>query len=128
MRLASSVAFGKLQVPQVRSVREGVPFQASWLWALHGSACLQAVHGSGLGFSSPVRHSSSSLLQRLADPSDLPGAGSPCSGHSSPYLSFAGDCCQLGEVSVSSYSTYGVSGRSPGLCLFQGFACPKESR
>ena len=23
---------------------------------------------------------------------------------------------------------YGVSGGSPGLCLFQGFACPKESR
>ena len=62
MRLASSVAFRKPHVPQVRSVREGVPVQASWLWAFHGSSCLHAVHGSSLGFSSPVRHSSGRCL------------------------------------------------------------------
>ena len=59
--LASSDASGKLQVPQVCSVREGVPVQSSLLWALHGSASLHAGHGSGFGFSSLVRHSSSSL-------------------------------------------------------------------
>ena len=126
--LASSDASGQPQVPQIRSIREGVSVQSPLLWTLHGSASLHAGHGSGFGFSSPVRHSSSSLPRRLANPSFLPGAGSPCSGHSSPSVSFAGDRCQLGEVSVSSYSTYGVSGSSPGLCLFQGFSCPKESR
>ena len=124
--LASSDASRKPQVPQIRSVPGGVSVQSSLLWTLHGSASLHAGHGSGFGFSSLVRHSS--LPRRLAAPSVLPGAGSPCSGHSSPSLSFSGDRCQLGEVSVSSYSMYGVSGGSPGLCIFQGFACPKESR
>ena len=126
--LTSSVASGKPQVPQICSIREGVSVQGPLLWALHGSASLHAGHGSGFGFSSPVWHSSLSLPRRLADPRVLPGAGFPCSGHSSPSLSFAEDRCQLGEVSVSSYSTYDVSGSSPGLSLFQGFACPKESR
>ena len=115
--LASSDSSGKPPVPQVRSIWEGVPVQSSLLWAVHGSTGLHTGHGSGFGFSSPVRHSSSSLPRRLADPSSLLGAGSPCSGHSIPSLSFAGDCCQLGEVSVSSYTAYGVSGSSPGLSL-----------
>ena len=43
--LASSDASGKPQVPQIRSVREGVPVQGSLLWAVHGSAGL---HWSGI--------------------------------------------------------------------------------
>ena len=79
--LASSDAFGKPQAPQIHSVRDGVSVQSSLLWAFHGSVCLHAGHGSAFGFSSPVRHSSSSFPRRLADPSVLPGAGSSCSGH-----------------------------------------------
>ena len=126
--LASSDASGEPQVPQIHSVREGVPVQGSLLSAVHGSTGLHSGNGSGFIFSSPVRYSSSSLPRRLADPCILSGAGSPCSGHSSPALSGSRDCRQLGEVSVGSYSTDGVSGGPSGLSLFQGFACPKESR
>ena len=59
--LANSDASGKLQVPQIRNVREGVSVQSSLLWTLHSSASLHAGHGSGFDFSSPARHSSSSL-------------------------------------------------------------------
>ena len=67
-------------------------------------------------------------LDDWLDPSVLPGVGSPCSGHSSPALSLARDCRQLGEVSANSNSADGLSGNPTGLCLFQGFSCPKESR
>ena len=73
--LASSDASGLLQVPQVCSVREGVPVQGSLLWPVHGSAGFHAGHGSCFCFSSPVRHSSSSISRRLADPSIPSGAG-----------------------------------------------------
>ena len=126
--LASPDAFGLPQAPQIRSVREGVPVQGSLLWSVHGSAGLHTDHGSCFSFPSPIRHLSSSISQRLADPSVLSGAGSPCSGHSSPALSFAWNCRQLGEVAADSNSADGLSGCSPGLYLFQGFSCPKESR
>ena len=87
-------------------------------------------HWSWLLFSfpSPIRHSSSLISQRLADPNVLSGAGSPCSGYSSPALSLAGNCRQLGEVAADSNSVEGLSGSPPRLYLFQGFSCPKESR
>ena len=59
--LASSDASGEPQVPQIRSVREGVPVQGSLLWAVHGSTGLHSGHGSGFVFSSLVRYSSLSL-------------------------------------------------------------------
>ena len=124
--LASSDASGVAQVPQIRSLREGVPVQSSLLWPLHGSSGFHTGHGSCFGFSSPFRHSTSLISRRLADPSLLPRAGSPCSGYSAPALSFAGDCRQLGEVSADSNSVHGVSGSSLELCLFQGFACLKR--
>ena len=126
--LASSDASGLPQVPQVRSVGEGVPVQGSLLWSVHGSAGLHTGHGSSFSFPSPIRHSSSSISRRLADPSVLSGAGSPCSGYSSPALSLAGNCRQLGEVAADSSSANGLSGSSAGLYLFLGFSCPKESR
>ena len=126
--LPSSDASGLPQVPQVRSVREGVPVQGSLLWPVYGSAGFHMGHGSCFGFTSPIRHSSSSISRRLAGPSVVPGAVSPCSGHSSPALSLARDCHQLGEVSADSNSADGVPGSSTGLYLFQGFSCPKESR
>ena len=121
--LASSDASGISQAPQVRSVRESVPVQGSLLWPVYGSTGFHTVHGSCFDFTSPIRHSSSSISRRLAGPGVLPGAGSPCFGHSSPALSLAQDCRQLGEVSAD-----GVSGSSTGLYLFQGFSCPKECR
>ena len=47
--LASSDASGLTQVPQVRSVREGVPVQGSLLWTAHGSAGFHTGHGSCFG-------------------------------------------------------------------------------
>ena len=68
-----------------------------------------------------------SISRRLADPSLLPRAGSPCSGYSSPALSFAGfvvnwEKCQLIPTQRMVYLS------SLGLNLFQGFACPQKSR
>ena len=80
--LASSDASGVTQVPQIRNLREGVPAQSSLLWPLHGSSGFHTGHGSYFGFSSPYRHSTSSISRRLADPSLLPRAGSPCAGYS----------------------------------------------
>ena len=37
-------------------------------------------------------------------------------------------CRQLGEDAADSNSADGLSGSSPGLYLFQGFSCPKESQ
>ena len=98
------------------------------LWPVHGSAGFHTGHSSCFGFTSPFRHLSSSLSRRLASPSILTRAGSPCSGHSSPALSLARDCRQLGEVSADSNSADGLSGSSTGLYLFHGFSCPKKSR
>ena len=106
--------FQVAQVPQIRSVREGVPVQSSLLWPLHGSSGFHTNHGSCFDFSSPFRHSTSSISRRLGDPSFLPRAGSSCLGYSSPALSFAGNRRQLGEVSADSTSAHGVSGSSPG--------------
>ena len=125
--LASSDASGIAQVPQVRGVREGLPVQSSVLWSLHGSTSLHTGHGSGFSLSSSGGYSSSSLLGRLAHPGLLQGAGSSCSGVSSPALQPTGYRRQLGEVSSGSLSTGGVSGSSVRFCVFQGFACPKES-
>ena len=129
--LAGSDASRVSQVPRIHSLREGVPVQGSLLWSVHGTSGFHTGHGSCFGFSSPFRHSTSSISRRLADPSFFPGAGSPCSGYSAPALSLAGNRRQLGEVrevSADSNSAHGVFGSPPGLCLFQGFACPKESR
>ena len=125
--LASSDASGIAQVPQVRGVGEGLPVQSSVLWSLHGSTSLHTGHGSGFSLSSSGGYSSSSLLGRLAHPGLLQGAGSSCSGVSSPALQPTGYRRQLGEVSSGSLSTGGVSGSSVRFCDFQGFACPKES-
>ena len=59
--LASSDASGAAQVPQIRSLREGVPVQSSLLWPLHGSSDFHTGHGSCFGFSSPFWHSTSSI-------------------------------------------------------------------
>ena len=126
--LAGSDASGISQVPQIRSLREGVPVQGSLLWPVHGSSGFHTGHGSCFGFSSLFWHSTSSISRRLADPSFFPRAGSPCSGYGAPALSPVRNCRQLGEVSADSNSAHGVSGSPPGLCLFQGFACPEESR
>ena len=127
--LASFDVSGEPQVPQIHRVREGVPVQGSLLWAVHGSAGLHSGHGSGFVFSSPFRYSSLSLPRRLADPGVLSGAGSPCSGHSSPALSGSRDCRQLGEVSIGSYPMDCVSGGSSGLALFRSFgASPAQKR
>ena len=126
--LASSDASGLPQVPQVRSIGEGVPVQGSLLWSVHDSAGLHTGHGSCFSFPSPIRHSSSSISRQLADPSVFSGAGSLCSEYSSPALSLAGNCHQLGEVTADSDSADGLSGSPPRLYLFQGFSCPKESR
>ena len=126
--LAGSDASGVSQVPQICSLREGVPVQGSLFWPVHGSPGFHTGHGSCFGFSSPFLHLSSSVSRRLADPSFFPRADSPCSGHGAPALSLARNRRQLGEVSADSISAHGVSGSPPGFCLFQGFACPKESR
>ena len=126
--LASSNASGVAQVSQVRGVWEGLPVQSSLLWPLHGTSGFHTGHGSCFGFSSPIRHSITSLPRRLAHPGLLPRAGSPCSGFSPPAVSFAGDSRQLGEVAADSNSAHGISRGPSGLCLFQGFACPQESR
>ena len=124
--LASSDASGLPQDPQVRSVGEGVPVQGSLLWSVHGSAGLHMGHGSCFSFPSPIRHSSLSISRRLADPSVFLGAGSPCSGYSSPALSLAGNCRQLGEVAADSNSVDGLSGSSPGLLSLSGLLLPKR--
>ena len=126
--LAGSDASGLLQVPQVRSIWEGVPVQGSLLWPVHGSPGFHSGHGSCFGSSSPFRHSSSSLSRRLASPSVLPTASSPCSEYSPPALLLARDCRHLGEVSAGSNSPDGLSGSPTGLYLFQGFSCPKENQ
>ena len=87
--LTSSDASGLPQVPQVHNVREGVPVQGSLLWPVYGSAGFHTGHGSCFNFASPIRHSSSLISRRRACSSILPGAGSRCSGHSSPALSLA---------------------------------------
>ena len=125
---AGSDASGVSQVPQICSLREGVPVQGSLFWPVHGSPGFHTGYGSCFGFSSPFRHLTSSVSRRLADPSFFPRADSPCSGYCAPALSLARNCRQLGEVSADSISAHGVSGSPPGFCLFQGFACPKESR
>ena len=126
--LASSNASGISQVSQVRGLWEDLPVQSSLLWPLHGSSGLHPGLGSCFGFSSPTRHSVTSLPRRLAHPGLLPGAGSPCSGFSSTALSFAGDSRQLGEVAADSIAAHGISRGPSGLYLFQGFSCPQESR
>ena len=126
--LASSNASGFSQVSQVRGLWEGLPVQSSLLWPLHGTSGFHTGHGSCFGFSSPIRHSVTSLPRRLAHSGLLPRAGSPCSGVSPPALSFAGDSLQLGEVAADSNPAHGVSRGPSGLCLFQGFSCPQESR
>ena len=123
--LAGSDASRLLQVPQVRSVWEGVPVQGSLLWPVHGSSGFHSGHGSCFGFTSPFRHSSSSLPRRLASPSILPRAGSPCSGYSNPALSLGRDCRQLGEVSAGSNSADVLSGSPAGLSL-SGLLLPKR--
>ena len=60
--LASSDASGEPQVPQIRSVREGVPVQGALLWAVHGSSDLHSGHGSGF-----VLHRSDIRLRRYLD-------------------------------------------------------------
>ena len=124
---AGSDASGISQIPQVRDVWEGLPVQSSLLWTLHGSSGLHTGHGSGVGFSTSIRNSSSSLFRRLAHPGLLQGASSPCSGVSPPALPGSWNRRQLGEVAADSFSASGVSGSSFRLCDFQGFACPKES-
>ena len=94
---------------------EGLPFQGSLLWALHGSAGFHPGRGSCFGFSSPFRHQTSSLSRRLVNPGLLPGAVSPCSGCSSSALSVSGNSRELGEVSPCSDSTDGLSGGSVAL-------------
>ena len=126
--LASSDASGFSQVSQVRGLWEGLPVQSSLLWPLHGFSGFHLGHGSCFGFSSPIRHSVTSLPRRLAHPGLLLRAGSPCSGFSLPALSLTGDSRQLGEVAADSNAALGVSRGPFGLYLFQGFSCPQESR
>ena len=58
--IAGSDASRLSQVPQVRSIWEGVPVQGSLLWPVHGSPNFNSGHGSCFSFTSPFRHSSSS--------------------------------------------------------------------
>ena len=83
--------------------------QSSVLWSFHGPTGFHTGHGSCFSFSSQDRHSFASVSRRLADPDFLPGAGPPCSGHSSSALQFVGDSRQLGEVTADSNSAHGVS-------------------
>ena len=126
--LAGSTTSGISQVPQVHGGREGVPVQGSLLWTLHSSSGFHQGHGSCVRYSSQVRGAASPLPRRLVSSGLLSGAGSPCSEDSAPALQVARDSHQLGEVSDDSNSTDGVSGSHSGLYLFQGFACPEESR
>ena len=126
--LAGFDASGVSQVPQIRSVWEGVPIQSALLWSLHSSSGFHPGHGSCFSISSQDRHSFMSIPRRLVDPGLLPGAGSPCSGDSSSALQVVRDSRQLGEVSADSNSAHGLPGISFGLNLFQGFAFPEESR
>ena len=126
--LAGSDASGISQVPQIRSGWEGVPIQSPLLWSLHSSSGFHPGHGSCFCISSQDRHSVASIPRRLVDPGLLLGAGSPCSGDSAPALQVVRDSRQLGEVSADSNSAYGLPWSSFGLNLFQGFACPEESR
>ena len=125
---AGSDASGISQIPQVCGVWEGLPVQSSLLWTLHGSTGLHTGHGSGFGFFTSVQDLLALPSRRLAHPSRLPGAGSPCSGVSPPALSGSRYHRQLGKVTSDSVSVCGISRGSFGLCDFQGFACPKESR
>ena len=59
--LAGSDASGISQVPQIHSLQEGVPVQSSLFWPVHGYSGFHMGHGSCFGFSSPFRHSTSSI-------------------------------------------------------------------
>ena len=119
---------GIQEVSEVHSFRGSIPIQSPLLWSVHGSAGLQAGHGSSFGNSSQSWHSSSALSGRLADSVVLPGAGSTCSEDSSSSMQLSGDCRQLGEVSACSDSNDLLS-RSPfGFNQFPGFSSPETSR
>ena len=127
--LAGPDASGLSKVPLVRSVWEGVPVQGSLLWPVHGSPGFHSGHGSCFGFTSPFRRSSLSLPRRLASPSVLLRAGSPCSGYSPPALSLVRDCRQLGKVSAGSNSADDLFVSPSGLLSLSGLLLPKrESR
>ena len=116
------------QVPQVHGGEEGVPVQGTLLRPFHGSASFYQGHGSCVSDSTQDGGTTSSLPGRLVASGFLTRAGSPCSEDSAPSLQALRDCRQLGEVSGDSDSPDGFSGSHPGLCCFQGFSCPEESR
>ena len=126
--LAGSNASGVSQVHQIRGVWEGVPIQGSLLWLFHSSSGFHTGHDSCFGISSQDKHSVTSIPRQLVDPGLLSEAGSPCSGDSSSALQFVGNSRQLGEVAADSNSAHGLPGSSFGPNLFQGFACPEDSR
>ena len=128
MRTCRCHAPGFPQVPQVHGGREGVPVQGTLLRLFHGSASFYQGHGSCVSNSTQDRGTTSSLPGRLVASGFLTRAGSPCSEDSAPTLQALRDCRQLGEVSGVSDSTDGLSGSHPGLCCFQGFSYPEESR
>ena len=119
---------GFMQVPQVHGGGEGVPVQGTLLRLFHGSTSFYQGHGSCVSDSTQDGGTTSSLPGRLVASGFLAWAGSPCSEDSAPTLQALRDCRQLGEVSGDSDSTDGLSGSHPGLCCFQGFSCPEESR
>ena len=126
--LAGSDASGISQVPQVRGGREGVSVQSSLLWSLHRSSGFHPGHGSCFNNPSQDRGAFTSLSGRLVNSGLLSGAGSPFSGDSTAALRDLGNSRQLGEVSSDSNTADGLSRSHFGLNLFQGFACPEESR
>ena len=119
---------GFQEVSEVHGLRQGLSVQGPLLRSVHGSAGLHPGHGSGFGYFTQFRHSSSALSGRLADSGVLPRAGSPVFEDSASFLQLSGDCRQLGEVTACSDSKDMLSGSPVGLGQFQGFSSPETSR
>ena len=97
---------------------EGVSVQGALFWPLHGSTSFYQGHGSSVSDLTQDGGTTSSLPGRLVAPGFLPRAGSSCSEDSAPTLQAPRDCCQLGEVAVSSDSTDDLSGGPSGFHFF----------
>ena len=117
---------GFQEVSEVYGLRQGLSVQGPLLRSVHGSAGLHPGHGSGFGYFTQFRHSSSSLSGRLADSGILPRAGSPVFEDSASSLQLSGDCRQLGEVTACSDSKDLLSGSPVGLGSVSGLLQPRN--
>ena len=117
---------GFQEVSEVHGLRQGLLVQGPLLRSVHGSAGLHTGHGSGFGYFTQFRHSSSPLSGRLADSGVLPRAGSPVFEDSASSLQLSGDCRQLGEVTACSDSKDLLSGSPVGLLSVSGLLQPRN--